>query len=190
MGSDGSRRDNGGGVVLLKHTLTALRRPRSGGGGSASDHRLEASFEQAAVGMAHVALDGRWLRVNDQCAAITGYGREELLAGSFQDITHPDDLPQDLAHVETLLSGAAERYSMDKRYVRKDGGIAWVHLTVTLIRDAAATPEFFVVVIQNISDRKHVEANLVDSEARYRAIFDSAVEAIAVIEKRWAAKKK
>jgi PAS domain S-box-containing protein len=154
-------------------SLAALAGGRTGEPDATPDHRLEVSFEQAAVGMAHVAIDGRWLRVNAQCSAITGYSKEELLGGSFQHITHPDDLPEDLTQLEKLLSGEAERYAMDKRYIRKEGGIVWVHLTVTLIRDPAGAPDFFVVVIQDISDRKHVEASLVDSEARYRAIFDS-----------------
>ncbi|MDF7775813.1 PAS domain S-box protein [Sphingomonas sp. AOB5] len=169
---------------MLRQALAALSGSKAGDPSSTVDLRLEASFEQAAVGMAHVALDGRWLRVNDQCSAIIGYSKDELLGGSFQHITHPEDLPHDLAQVERLLCGEAERYSMDKRYIRKDGGSVWVHLTVTLIRDKDGAPDFFVVVIQDISDRKHVEASLVDSEARYRAIFDSAVEAIAVIDSR------
>jgi two-component system sensor kinase FixL len=169
---------------MLRQALAALARNKGVDPISTVDHRLEASFEQAAVGMAQVALDGRWLRVNDQCSTITGYSKDELLGGSFQHITHPEDLAQDLAQIESLLSGEAERYAIDKRYLRKEGGIVWVHLTVTLIRNAVGAPDFFVVVIQDISDRKHVEANLVDSEARYRAIFDSAVEAIAVIDSR------
>lgn len=143
---------------------------------------FEASFEQAAVGIAHVAPDGRWLRVNRACSAITGYTREELLAGNFQRITHPEDLSADLTHLERLLAGETDRYSMDKRYIRKDGSVTWVNLAVTLVRDAAGEPEFFISVIQDINDRKAVAASLVQSEAQYRAIFDSAVEAIAVID--------
>ncbi|RYE02885.1 MAG: PAS domain S-box protein, partial [Sphingomonadales bacterium] len=112
-------------------TLAALTGGKAGEPSAALDVRLEASFEQAAVGMAHVALDGRWLRVNDQCSRITGYSEEELLAGTFQNITHPEDLAEDLVQVARLLSGEAERYSMDKRYIRKGGGSVWVHLTVT-----------------------------------------------------------
>lgn len=163
---------------LLKPTTRKSETP------DAAFERLKASFDQAAVGIAHVAIDGRWLRVNDQCCAITGYTKDELLGGSFQHITHPDDLAEDLAQIDRLLRGEAERYSMDKRYFRKDGGIVWVHLTVTLIRNEAGEPDFFVAVINDISDRKDIEASLVDSEARYRAIFDSAVEAIAVIDQR------
>jgi two-component system sensor kinase FixL len=171
---------------MLKQLLHSLGGPSASrpGASDAAFDRLKSSFDQAAVGMAHVGVDGRWLRVNAQCCAITGYTKEELLGGSFQHITHPDDLGEDLAQVERLLRGEAERYSMDKRYIRKDGGVVWVHLIVTLVHDAAGAPDFFIAVINDISDRKDIEASLVDSEARYRAIFDSAVEAIAVIDQR------
>jgi two-component system sensor kinase FixL len=169
---------------MLRRALGQLAALAGGRAGEPEtlDPRLEASFEQAAVGMAHVAVDGRWLRVNDQCSAITGYSGEELLGGTFQQITHPEDLTDDLAEVELLLSGQSDRCATDKRYIRKDGGCVWVHRTVTLIRDVAGAPDFFVVVIHDISDRKRAEVSLVESEARYRAIFDSAVDAIAAID--------
>ena len=99
-----------------------------------------ATFEQAAVGIAHVGIDGRWLRVNDKLCAIVGYPREELLQLTFQDITHPDDLEADLDYVRQVLSGEIKTYSMEKRYFRKDGSLVWVNLTVSLVRTAAANP--------------------------------------------------
>lgn len=146
------------------------------------DQRLAASFDLAPVGMAHVALDGRWLRVNSRCRHITGYDESELLGSTFHQITHPDDLERDLSAVARLLAGETEGYTLDKRYIRKDGSSIWVNLTVTLVRDAGHVPDFLLLVIQDISDRKAVEVRLVDSEARYRAIFESAVEATAVID--------
>lgn len=140
------------------------------------------TFEEAAVGIAHVAPDGRWLRVNRMVSEITGYGAGELLGGSFQQITHPDDLSLDLAQVQMLLRGETSRYVIDKRYVRKNGSHVWVSLTVTLIRDFDDAPDFFVAVIQDITARKQIEASQLESEARFRAIFDSAVEAIAIID--------
>ena len=84
--------------------------------------RLRASFEGAAVGMAHVATDGRWLRVNDRLCAITGYSREELLATTFEEITHPADIETDLSAMHRLLAGSMDSYTVEKRYIRKMAG--------------------------------------------------------------------
>lgn len=84
-----------------------------------SERRFLITFERAAVGMAHVSPDGRWLRVNKKLCEIVGYQREELLALTFADITHPDDLGTDPDHVRRMLRGELRTYSMDKRYVKK-----------------------------------------------------------------------
>lgn len=146
--------------------------------------RYRSTFEEAAVGIAHVAPDGRWLRVNRAVSDITGYSVEELLGGSFQQITHPEDLSLDLSQLEMLLTGRADTYVIDKRYVRKDGTHVWVSLTVSLIRDTAGKPDFFISIIQDITSRKAIEAQHRASEARFRAMFDSALEAIAIIDAR------
>ena len=80
-----------------------------------SEERFRATFEQAAVGIAHVAADGRWLRVNRRLCDIVGYSREELLASDFAAITHPDDLAADWDNVRALLAGAVETYTAEKR---------------------------------------------------------------------------
>ncbi len=137
-----------------------------------SEERFRATFEQAAVGMAHVGLNGEWLRVNRKLREIVGYGEEELLGLSFQDITHPDDLEADVAHVEALLRGEIETYSMEKRYVCKDGSIAWVELTASLARDGGTgEPEYFISVIQDITERKRADEAL---RLRDRAIAASS----------------
>jgi len=146
-----------------------------------ADH-YRSTFEEAAVGIAHVAPDGRWLRVNRAVSDITGYSVEELLGGSFQQITHPDDLSLDLSQLDMLLTGRADTYVIDKRYIRKNGTHVWVSLTVSLIRDNAGKPDFFISIIQDISSRKRIESQHRASEARFRAMFDSAVEAIAIID--------
>ena len=87
------------------------------------EERFGATFEQAAVGMAHTALDGRWLRVNHKLCDILGYTREELLEKTFEEITHPDDLEPTLGYRRQLLAGELGSFSMEKRYVRKDGSI-------------------------------------------------------------------
>jgi PAS domain S-box-containing protein len=114
-------------------------------------------FENAAVGVALVGLDGRWLEVNQRLCDIVGYSRDELLAGTFQDITHPDDLAADLDGVRSLTSGERESYALDKRYIRKDGGIVWIGLTVALQRDVAGAPNYFISIIRDITRRRAAE---------------------------------
>ncbi|MGI8910622.1 MAG: PAS domain S-box protein [Rubrobacteraceae bacterium] len=106
-----------------------------------SEERFRITFDQATVGIAHVAPDGRWLRANQRLCQIVGYPREELLEKSFQDITHADDLDADLEQVNGMLSGKLETYSREKRYLRRDGRGIWVSLAVTLVRDEEGDPD-------------------------------------------------
>ncbi|QDF97816.1 hypothetical protein CJ010_15380 [Azoarcus sp. DD4] len=131
----------------------------------ASERRFRATFEQAAVGIALVGPDGRWLKVNPKLCEIVGYGHDELLTKSFQDITHPDDLASDLAQARQVLDGGAESYSMEKRYRRKDGSSVWVNLTVALVRDEEGEPDYFISVVEDIQRRKEAEAALKEREA-------------------------
>ena len=126
--------------------------------------RFRATFEQAAVGIAHLATDGAFLRVNDRLCAITGYSRAELLALAFQDITHPDDLASDLAQMAALVRDEIATYSLRKRYVRKNGRPIWVNLTVSLVRDAASAPDYFIGVIEDIDEHVRAEHELRESE--------------------------
>lgn len=138
---------------------------------AAEQERFRATFEQAAVGIAHVSPDGRWLRVNRRLCEITGYSHYELLGLTFQAITHPDDLKADLGHVRRLLAGEISTYSMDKRYVRKDGSPVWVNLTVSLVRRPADDPAYFISVIEDVSERKRLEAEV----ARYAGDLERRV---------------
>jgi PAS domain S-box-containing protein len=143
-----------------------------------SEERYRATFDNAAVGIAHVGLDGRFLRFNDAVCAITGYSREELVTKTFTDITHPDDIDADWAQARQVLAGEIPTYSMEKRYLRKDGSIAWVCLTVSLMRDAAGAPQNFISVIEDIRERKLAEEALRESEERFRAIVSQATGGI------------
>jgi diguanylate cyclase (GGDEF)-like protein/PAS domain S-box-containing protein len=119
--------------------------------------RFSATFEQAAVGIAHVAPDGRFLLVNDRFCAIAGRERENLIDGGFQQITHPDDLEADVDNAAALTRGDIDQYSMEKRYIRKDGTLVWVNLTVSLVRRSDGSPDFFVSVVEDISSRRAAE---------------------------------
>jgi PAS domain S-box-containing protein len=136
--------------------------------------RFRATFEQAAVGMAHVGLDGRWLAVNRRLSEIVGYTADELRELNFQAITHPDDLDADLANVAALLAGEIETYAMEKRYLRKDRSIVWINLTVSLVRDIAGSPQYFIAVVEDIEKRKRAET----AQAQLAAIVASSDDAI------------
>ncbi len=134
------------------------------------ERRFRGTFEQAAVGIAHIAPDGRWLRVNDRLCAIVGYSRLELLQKTFQDLTHPDDLDKDLHLVNQILSGQIQTYSIEKRYLRKDGATVWIDLTMSLVRDAGGQPEYFISVIDDIASRKLAERRLARITRFYAAL--------------------
>ena len=142
-----------------------------------SEARFRSTFENAAVGMAHVGTDGSWLRVNDRLCAIVGYSREELLEKTFQDITHPDDLGSDLGLFGRLMRGEIESYQMEKRYFHKAGHVVWIDLTVALQRSEAGEALYSISVVQDISARKRIERELVEAKeqaeemARLKSVF-------------------
>lgn len=146
----------------------------------ASETRFEATFEQAAVGIALVAPDGRWLRVNRKLCAIVGYGPEELLTKTFQEITHPDDLDTDLDYVHRVLAHEIDTYSREKRYIRKDGSSVWINLTVALVWKPDHTPDYFISVIEDIQARKDVEAEMFTGKARLEAALASMSDAVFI----------
>ncbi len=130
---------------------------------------LRSAMEHSSIGMALVAPDGRWLKVNRALCRIVGYHEVELLATDFQSITHPDDLAADLALVRRLLGGEIASYDLEKRYFRKDGHLVWIHLTVSLVRDRQGEPLHFISQIQDITERKLNEEKIRQSEAMMAA---------------------
>src|SRR5918994_1918477 len=143
-----------------------------------SEERFRATFDQAAVGVAHISLDGSWLRVNQKLCEIVGYTREELLKRTFQDITHPDDMEMDLEHLGRLQTGEILKYSMEKRYFRKAGSVVWIELTVSLVRAPSEEPEYSIAIVEDITERKRAGEALIQSEERYRAVVEQATEGI------------
>jgi two-component system, cell cycle sensor histidine kinase and response regulator CckA len=136
------------------------------------------AFHYAAIGMALVSPEGRWLKVNKALSEIVGYQKEELLTKTFQEITHPDDLASDLDQVRQVLAGEIQSYQMEKRYFHKNGRVVWVLLSVSLVRDGQGNPLYFVAQIQNITSRKHAEEILRQAENQYRGLIDNALVGI------------
>jgi len=144
-----------GGYILYQEDVSARR---------AASERLKISertfrgnFENAAIGMAILDSDGKWLQVNDKVLDITGYSRDELLKLSFQDITHPDDLNSDLALLQQLIDGSRDHYQMEKRYITKHGEVVYILLGASVIRDDNGGVLYFVSQIIDINARKLAE---------------------------------
>ena len=129
-----------------------------------SEERFSKAFEYAPIGMALVSPEGRWLKVNRAICGLVGYSDAELLARTFQDITHPDDLEADLGKVRQMLAGKIRFYEMEKRYFHKDGHVVSVLLNVSLVRDAQNQPLYFIAQIQDITERKRMQTQLFQSQ--------------------------
>lgn len=160
--------------TLQRSIRYALERQRSEVALRESEERFRVMFEQAAVGMAYVEIDGRLRLVNQRLGDMLDYTRQELLNLSFADITYTDDLEEDWANVNRLLTGEQHDYTMEKRYVRKDGRIVWGSLTVTLIRTETGDPKYFLAVVQDVTDRKKAE----EAKSYLAAIVESSEDGI------------
>jgi PAS domain S-box-containing protein len=142
-----------------------------------SERRFHLAFENAAIGMALVSLDGRWLQVNRSLCEMLGYTKPELLATTFQATTHPDDLQKGLSYLQQMVSGEIDSCRLEKRYLHKLGNPVWVSLSSSIVRDGQNQPMYIVTQIEDITERKA-------SEERFRNLskaLESAVEGIAQV---------
>jgi PAS domain S-box-containing protein len=121
---------------------------------------FRSAFDNAPIGIGVSGLDGHYLRVNRALCEILGYSQEELQATTFQELTYPEDYEASMAHVDRLLAGELDRYSVEKRYVRADGRPVWVSLSVSLVRDPDNRPLYYVAQVQDITERKRAEETL------------------------------
>ena len=147
-----------------------------------SEALFQRTFDKSPIGAAIVSLDYRFLRVNSELCRITGHEPGELVKLTFPDITYPEDLEQDLDYARDLEKGLIDQYQMDKRYIRKNGDLIWVKLSVRLIRDEKGTPLFFLPMIEDIHERKMAENALRESEQRYRLVTEHVADGVAVIQ--------
>ncbi len=178
------------GAVMVMHDVTQryamlseVRRERA---------LFRQTFDLAQVGMAHLATDGRWLRVNRKLCEITGYSEAELLALTFRGITHPEDVGQDVSHLGELLAGKLHNYHVEKRYIRKDGEIVWVALTVSIVFKEDGTPDYGISIIEDIQARKDAERQIehlayhdqLTGLANRRLLHDRLAQAINSAQRR------
>jgi PAS domain S-box-containing protein len=154
-----------------------------------SEEKFRRTFDQSPIGASILSLDYRFLRVNDALCRITGYAADELLGMSMLHVTHPDDVAETVAWAERLLAGEFDRYEIDKRYVRQDGGTVWVHLSVRLIRDVAGRALYLMPMVQDVTERVRAEQEMRELLAEkeglrlnLEAIFRAIPDAIVVVD--------
>ncbi len=149
-----SRTGNGGAIVSHQN-ITLLK--QADDDRRASDKRFRAMFENAAVGIAEIAPNGQWLRVNDRLARMTGYSASVLRTMTWFDITHPADIDADRAHFEVIRSGGIDSYSVEKRFLHPDKTEIWASVTTSCVRTANGGIDYFIAVVSDISERKRAE---------------------------------
>lgn len=162
------------GILALAHGRAvdseALRRAKESL--EISEERLNRTIEESPIGMALVALDGRFIRVNRVLCELLGYSPEELIRLRFQDITHPEDLDADLAQAARLLEGDIDRYQLEKRYVRKDGSIVEAALSGSIVRDRSGSPIHFIAQIEDVTERKRAAEALAAEQRWLRTVIE------------------
>lgn len=125
-----------------------------------AETRFRRAFEDAPIGMAIVDLEGRWMQVNQALTSIVGYDRDELIGRSFASLTHPDDLSTDLDALQGLVSGRLDGWHTQKRYIRRDGKVVWVRLSVVMVADASGAPSYLVSQMHDITEERATNQRL------------------------------
>jgi PAS domain S-box-containing protein len=146
-----------------------------------SEERFRSIFEQAAVGIAEVSLDGHFLQLNQRFCDIVGYSQDELRHLSFQEITHSEDLAADLSNRSLLRAGTISKYAMQKRYYHKTGRPVWVNLSVSMVH-SSSRGDYFIAVIEDISERKLAAIAQRQAELRFARVLDTTAEAVITID--------
>jgi PAS domain S-box-containing protein len=145
-----------------------------------TEETFKRAFEYAAFGMALIGVDGCFLQVNQSACNMFGYPADELITKTFQELTHPDDLEKGVDLFQDILNGTREFGWLEKRYIRKDGKVIWALLSTSAVRNSQKDILYLVSQIQDITERKIAETNLVEKEAQYRSTFEASQDGLIV----------
>jgi diguanylate cyclase (GGDEF)-like protein/PAS domain S-box-containing protein len=144
------------------------------------ERRFELTFNHAAIGMTQANLDGRLMQANQKLADMLGYTRAELRGVPVEALTHPDDIPETLAARPDLIEGRIESSTVEKRLMRKDGSVIWVRRTTSVARGSSGEPLHFISVVEDISERKRAEEEILRERALLRTIIDTVPDRLYV----------
>jgi PAS domain S-box-containing protein len=148
-----------------------------------SETRFRSYFESSLAGIAITSAATGWVQVNERLCEMLGYSADELLKTTWPELTHPDDLDIDLEHFEQVLEGVKDGYTIDKRFIRKDGKIIWTSLGVSCVRLTDGNVDYFIAVLFDITERKRAEQALQESEEKFRSIMENSPDAIFIADK-------
>lgn len=150
-----------------------------------SEQKFRAVFEQAAIGMGLVNFtDARWIDVNDTFCRMLGYTREEMVRTPWPQMTYPEDVDLDLIPFRRMAAGELESYTVEKRFIHRQGHHVWARLTLSLVRDARGLPRYEIAVIEDITDRKRAEEALRQSEALLDTFFNNTYAGLVIYDDR------
>lgn len=154
-----------------------------------SEIKYKSIFDQAAVGIVHVASDnGDVIDCNEQYSRMLGYSREEIIGKNIHDITYPEDVATGRESIKKLIAGEIDNFSLEKRYVRKDGKIVWADVTASPLWKPGEKPTAQIAIAQDITARKEAEAQVRETETRFRSLFENSP--VALWEEDYSAAKK
>lgn len=134
---------------------------------------FKSAFEKSVIAMALTSMNGELLRINSAFCNLTGYNEKELRGIHFKELTHPDDLEENLKGMNKLYSGEIASFRMEKRYIRKDGQTIWVDMSTAPVRNEKGEMDFFVTHVQDISKRKRAEVRLRESKEKFKQLANS-----------------
>ena len=150
--------------------VNALERKRADAAIRENEQRFRAVFENASLGIALMTGNRIVLDSNKAMQDLLGYSEQELRGLNLVDVTHPEDHPKNLDYLPELLEGKRKSYTMDKRYVRKNGDIVWAELLVSAVRDSQGVPQYCIALVQNVTERKHHQEEIKRQMARLNSL--------------------
>jgi PAS domain S-box-containing protein len=174
------------GAIAVSHCVTEQRRlellvKTQEVAARGSERLLKTAFDRAPIAMSMVDIEGGWIRVNDAYGQMLGYGNDELLEKTFDELIHPDDIGEDLEWWGRAIAGESDSQQREERFIAHDGTIVWMEVRTEMVRDDAGRPLLAVAQLQNITERHNSDTALRDSERRMRSILDNTPQPVAVL---------